>query len=126
LYAKIISLDIDENPIDEIEGLVTGGSVNLDGDSTVRRTCSLTMVAKDIEINDYYWGLKTKFRLELGLTNNLTGDYDPALGIYPQVQWFPMGTYVLNSFNSSVSGANYTISVSGKDKMCMLNGDLGG
>lgn len=126
LYAKIISLDIDENPVDEIEGLVTGGSVNLDGDSSVRRTCSIQMVAKDVDIKDYYWTLKTKFKLELGLSNNLTEDYSPALGSYPYVQWFSMGTYVIGSFSTSISGASCNISISGKDKMCMLNGDLGG
>ena len=126
LYAKIIALDINENPIDEIEGLVTGGSINLDGDSSVRRTCNLSMISKNININDYYWGIKTKFKLEIGLSNNLTNEYNPALGVYPFVQWFAMGVYVIASFNASTNGAVLTISISGKDKMCMLNGDLGG
>lgn len=126
MFAKIISLDINENSLDEIQGKVTGGSVNLDGTSTVRRTCSLNMVAKDISINDYYWCLKTKFRLEIGLKNILTGDYSSDTGKYPDIVWFPMGTFILTQFNTQLNTNNVTISLQGKDKMCMLNGDLGG
>ena len=75
IYARIIALDINENPIDQIEGRVTGGSINIDGNSTVRRTCSLTLVSDQVDINDFYWGIKTKFRLFIGLQNNLVGDY---------------------------------------------------
>ena len=42
-FARIISLDFDENPLEQIEGRVTGGSVNIDGTSAVRRSCSLSM-----------------------------------------------------------------------------------
>ena len=38
-YVKITLLDWEENPIEEIQGLTTGGSINLNGDSAVRRTC---------------------------------------------------------------------------------------
>lgn len=126
MYAKIISLDVNENSIDEIQGKVTGGSVNIDGTSSVRRTCSLTVIAQDVEINDYYWGLKTKFKLEIGLKNKLSGDYSANLGRYPDIVWFPMGTFILTAFNTSLSTNSITISLSGKDKMSMLNGDLGG
>jgi hypothetical protein len=67
VYAKITALTIDEYPINAIEGKVTGGNISLDGASTVRRTCSLTLVAEDVNIQDYYWGLNTKFKLEIGL-----------------------------------------------------------
>jgi hypothetical protein len=45
IYARIIALTLEEAPIETIEGRVTEGSINIDGDSSVRRTCSLTMVA---------------------------------------------------------------------------------
>ena len=45
IYAKVVALDLDENPIEEIQGRVTQGSVPVDGNSSVRRTCSLTLVA---------------------------------------------------------------------------------
>lgn len=118
-FARITSLTWDENPIERIEGQVTAGSVNIDGSSAVRRTCSLSLVSKDININNYYWGLQTKFILEVGVKNLINSEY-------PDIIWFPMGIYVITSFNTSVQANNCTISISGKDKMCMLNGDLGG
>jgi hypothetical protein len=45
IYARIIALDFKESPIETIEGRVTQGSINIDGASAVRRTCSLTLVA---------------------------------------------------------------------------------
>ena len=50
IYAKLISLDLNEYPIEQIEGRVTQGSINVDGSSAVRRTCNLTLVAKDLNI----------------------------------------------------------------------------
>ena len=118
-FARITALTQKEQPIEYIEGKVTGGSVNVDGNSAVRRTCSLTMVAKDLDINSFYWGLKNKFKLEVGIKNNI----DPR---YPEIIWFPQGLYVITSFNTSQSTNNFTVSISGKDKMCLINGDLGG
>lgn len=118
-YAKIIALSIDETPLETIEGRITQGSVNLDGDSAVRRTCSLTMVAQNFDYSSYLWGLNTKFKLEVGLENNI----DPS---YPDIIWFKQGTYIISSFNTASSTNNFTITIQGKDKMCALNGEVGG
>jgi hypothetical protein len=45
VYAKIVSLNIHEEPIESIEGRVTGGSISIDGSSSVRRSCNLTLVS---------------------------------------------------------------------------------
>ena len=119
IYAKIISLDLEENPIEQVEGTVTSGSVNVDGASAVRRTCSLQMVAQDIKINEYYWGLNTKFKLEIGIENKIDSNY-------PKIIWFKMGTYVITSFSVSYTTNSANISLQGKDKMCLLNGEVGG
>lgn len=118
-FIRIISLDFNENPLEQIEGRATGGSVNIDGTSAVRRSCSLTMVAENLDINNFYWGIKNKFKLEVGLTNNINPNY-------PNIIWFPLGIYIITSFSTSYSTNNYTISISGKDKMCLLNGEMGG
>ena len=119
VYAKIIALTFDEDPTEEITGKVTQGSINIDGDSAVRRSCSVSLVAKDVNINEFYWGLNTKFKLYIGLKNHI----DPQ---YEDIIWFKQGTFLINSFNTSLSTNNYTISISGRDKMCLLNGDIGG
>ena len=74
IYARITALQFNETPIESIEGKVTGGSINIDGSSALRRTCSLTMVAEDVNYNEYYWGLKTKFKLEIGIQNSIAYD----------------------------------------------------
>ena len=119
ISAKIISLSFDEKPLEQIEGRVTSGSINIDGTSTVRRTCNLTLIAKDVNITDFYWGVSNKFTLEIGLKNNINKEY-------PNIIWFKQGIYVITSFNSSLTNSNYTISINGKDKMCLLNGEIGG
>lgn len=118
-FAKVIALDWDENPLEEITGRVTGGSASIDGSSAVRRTCSLSMVAEELNIHDYYWGLNTKFKLQIGLRNNIDDRYE-------DICWFPLGVYVISSFSTAQSTNNYTVNIQGKDKMCLLNGELGG
>ena len=118
-YAKIILLTWDENPVYEIQGKITSGSINIDGASAVRRTCSLTMVSPDVDITNTYWALKNKFKLEVGVENEVDSQY-------PEIIWFKQGTYVFTSLNMNVQSNNFTISLNGKDKMCLLNGEVGG
>lgn len=127
LFARVIALNVEEEPIDQIEGRITSGSINIDGSSVIRRTCSLSMISDNIDINDFYWGIKTKFKLEIGLKNTLTNQYAPGPeSAYPEIMWFPQGYYIVSTFSTSISTNGCTISIQGKDKMCMLNGDLGG
>ena len=119
IYARITSLRFDEAPIEAIEGRVTGGSINLDGASALRRSCSLSMTAEKFNHSSYSWGLNTKFKLEIGVENKIDDSY-------PAVIWFKQGTYLITSFSTSNSTNNFTVFISGKDKMCLLNGELGG
>ena len=119
IYARILALNFQEMPLEQIEGKVTSGSINIDGASAIRRTCSLSLVAKDLNINEIYWGLQNKFKLEIGIKNFIDEDY-------PDIIWFPQGVYVITGFNTTQNTNNYTVSISGKDKMCLLNGDIGG
>ena len=114
-FVRLIALTFQEEPIETIEGLATSGSINLDGKSSVRRTCSLSLITDQLNINNYYWGFKSKFKLEIGIKDS-----------NEEIQWFPQGIFIITTFNQNYSVNNYTISITGKDKMCMLNGDLGG
>ena len=119
IYARITALTFDERPIETIEGRITQGSINVDGVAAVRRSCSLTMVANDFNYQNYYWGINTKFKLEVGVENFI----NPA---YPDIIWFKQGIYIFTSFNTSRSTNNFNISLQGKDKMCLLDGSVGG
>ena len=118
-YVRLIALTIDEHPIETIEGRATQGNLNIDGKSAVRRTCTLSLVANEMNINDFYWGLNSKFKLEIGIKNKVDDTF-------PEIIWFPFGTYLITSFNTSQNINSYNISISGKDKMCLLNGEIGG
>lgn len=119
IFAKITSLNFQENPVESIEGVISTGNINIDGNSIIRRSCNLTLISQNLNFNDAYWGVKTKFKLELGLKNNINSSY-------PEIIWFSQGIYVITSFTTNQATNNYTISIQGKDKMCLLNGDLGG
>lgn len=119
IYAKITALNFDEFPTEEISGKVTGGSINVDGTSACRRTCSLTLVANEVNINDYYWGLNTKFELQIGLTNRIDEKY-------PDIIWFKEGIYLITTFSTALGISNYTINIQGKDKIGLLDGTIGG
>lgn len=119
VYARVIVLDFSERPLEQIEGRVTQGSINVDGTSAVRRTCSLSLIAEQLDINNFYWGLNNKFKLEVGLKNDIST-------LYPDIIWFPQGLYVFTSLNISQDLSSFNVSISGKDKMCLLNGDISG
>ena len=45
IYVKITVLDAAEQPLRDIEGRVSTGSISVNGSSAVRRTCNSTFVA---------------------------------------------------------------------------------
>lgn len=119
-YARITLLTNKELPIEQIEGRITsGGSISIDGNSAIRRTCSLTMVSQDTNYHAHYWTLKSKFKLEIGIRNNINS-------AYPDIIWFPQGIYVFTSFSTNHSINNFTVSLQGKDKGCLINGEING
>jgi hypothetical protein len=77
------------------------------------------MISNSVNYHEHYWTLKSKFKLEIGIRN----DINPA---YPEIIWFPQGIYVFTSFSTNHSTNNFTISLQGKDKGCLINGELGG
>lgn len=119
VYAKIVSLDFNEQPVVEIQGNVSQGSINIDGSSAVRRTCNLTLVTNQVNVNETDWTLRSKFKVYIGLKNFIDDSYDDII-------WFKQGTFVITSFNSSLNSQGYSLTIQGKDKMCLLNGDVGG
>ena len=119
-YARVTLLNKKELPIEQIEGRITSsGSVNIDGNSAIRRSCSLTMVSESTNYHEHYWTLKSKFKLEVGIKNTINPNY-------PEIIWFPQGIYVFTSFSPSYSVNNFTISLQGKDKGCLINGEISG
>jgi hypothetical protein len=121
IYAKVVALDFNDLVVEEITGKVTSGSININGTSAVRRTFNLSMISdiNNVKINDFYWGLNTKIKLEIGVKNDINPNY-------PDIIWFNQGIYFITGFSTSITANTYNISINGKDKMCLLDGTLGG
>ncbi len=125
-YAKIIVLSfVDEKPLREIQGIATAGSITVNGQAALRRTISLTVsgVENENDINNIenIISINKKVKIEVGLENPFE-DYKN----YGDIIWFPLGTYVINQATTSTTASSANISISGKDKMCMLDGTCGG
>lgn len=124
-YVQLTLLDWDENPIKEIQGEVSGGSISMDGSSSIRRTCSLTTSVSaqgySVDDADDDFAINKKVFVEVGIKN-----YTKEYSEYP-ILWFPQGLFFIKSCtcNSSATGA-VNISLSLIDKMAMLNGVAGG
>ena len=100
IYAEIFALNSNEEIIESIEGYITQGNINIDGESSVRRTCNLTLVANELNIHEYYWGLHTKFKLRIGIKNEINSKY-------PDIIWFKQGVFIISNFTTSSCSASH-------------------
>lgn len=123
-FVKITVLSWIEKPIQNIEGRVISANINIDGQSIIRRTATLSIVIDDL-INDItnienLLSINKKINLQIGFLNTTQQyqDYDYL--------WFPLGVYVVTSNSISHSDTGLVASLQLKDKMCLLNGECGG
>lgn len=124
-YLKIELLDFKENPISEIQGRATSGTINIDGDSSVRRTCNLSLVVDesnyDLTNPDNIISINKKVRISCGYRN-----FNNSYKHYGEILWFPLGVFIILSSSMSHNTSSTTVNITGKDKMCLLNGECGG
>lgn len=124
-YMKITLLNWAEDPLQEIEGNLTGGSISKDGSSSIRRTGQLSATVDagsyDVANMNNMFSINKKIFLEIGIKN-----YTNLYPEYP-ILWFPQGVFIISSFSASASSSSaLNLSVSIKDKMALLNGEAGG
>ena len=123
-YVKITILDWNENPLQDLTGRATGGSINLDGSSAIRRTANISVFLSKTENNitnpNHLLSVNKKVSIAIGIENT-TDKYTQ----YDKL-WFPMGVYVIISASLSHSTGGVTVSLQLKDKMVLLNGECGG
>ena len=105
--------------VGEVQGNATGGSININATSAVRRTCNIDMIITDssflISESSKIW-MDKWFKLELGIRSIKTGE----------IVWFNKGIYAINNPSVSLNLSGKTLSLSGLDLMCTLDGTLGG
>lgn len=124
-YIKMTLLDWQERPIKDIEGEISSGSITKNGSSPVRRSANLSCA---VDAHSYDpaslqsdFSINKKIFIEIGILNE-TDKYPD----YP-IFWFPEGVFFISSFSiNASSGSSTNISLTLKDKMAMLNGEIGG
>ena len=124
-YVKLQVFNFQEKPLREIQGIATAGNITVNGSSAVRRTINLTMVSpadeNDLSNIDNIISANKKIKVELGVKNPFN-DYK----FYGDIIWFPVGYFLITEAQSSTSATTATITLKGKDKMCLLDGTIGG
>ena len=103
----------------------SSGSLTKDGSSSVRRTMTLTVNLDGGEYDstslDMDFSLNKKVFVELGVKND-TDEWTQ----YP-ILWFPQGVFFINKASmSSSASSSVSLTLNLRDKMSMLNGDVGG
>jgi hypothetical protein len=58
------------------------------------------LVANDLNINEFYWGIRHKFKLEIGLSNDIEPNYENII-------WFPQGIFLISNFDVNFSLKKY-------------------
>ena len=117
-----------------IQGRVTGGNINLSGTSAIRRNGSLSLIVAEDDtfyevdkINNWL-SLNKKVKIEIGFNITEIAQDENILfeGKHINRIWFPLGIFVIKnpSLNRSLSGLTLSLTLS--DKMCLLNGEVGG
>lgn len=129
----VYNLNDYENKLGSIEGLVTGGNINVDGKSSVRRNGSLSLVVnEDDDIN----GLTISNLLDTG--NNIIAtnreveifigveDIDGVISDSCDIYEFKQGRFVMKNASITHNTQGLNISLTLSDLMSKLNGDIGG
>lgn len=124
-YVKITVLNWDEEPLQEVQGMIIDGNLNINGDSAMRRTINLTAAFKDssfsqvTDVNNIF-SINKKIFIEKGIK-------DPtATYLADPIYWFPLGEFIINNCSTSHDTNNVSVSIQAQDKMCLLNGTCGG
>ena len=143
IFIRIAVLDFKtESVIANIEGKSTGGNININGSSAMRRTMSCSLVAdpqgiqlqgktgyrqySNITEVENIISLNKKIRVEVGISNILKKNLMYNAYSKYDIIWFPQGTYVIKAASIAQNNAGINISLTLNDKTSLLNGDMGG
>lgn len=115
-HAKIEVLNNNETIMDSIEGIINGGSSNIDGSSDIRRTCSFTIVPtyrQEIKVNETsnIW-INKSIKMQIGIEDLKTGN----------IKWWSQGYYVFTDTSGTYDVNTNTLQVNCADFMALLDG----
>lgn len=118
---KVELLNFNFQTINSLEGKTTSGSIEVDANADIRRTCNLSLVAKDIDENMVVEGgqlwLDKYIKVYQGIDDPRNNN---------ETVWWNMGIFLINNPNTVYSAADHTISFEGLDLMAKLTGRRNG
>lgn len=114
-YAKIEVLNKDFIIVDDFVGNITDGSISIDANSDIRRTCNISLVVTDssfeIKPDGKIW-LDKYVRIYTGIDDMFSG----------KTVWFNHGIFLINAPSWNYNGSNNSVSFQGLDLMAKLTG----
>lgn len=115
LHIKLNILNFDFNILDSIEGNNLEGTVKVDANSDIRRTCDLSFVVTDSSLNVQVGGqiwLDKLIQVYVGVDDIRTGE----------IAWTNMGIYLINQPTYNYDAETHTMSFEGLDLMAKMTG----
>ena len=114
-YVRIELLNYQMQTVDLLEGVCTGGSISIDANADIRRTCDLTLVINNSSFNVESGGriwLDRYIRIWIGIVSLITGE----------VEYTNCGVYIIDAPSYNYDAATNTLSLSLLDLMAKLTG----
>lgn len=115
LYIKVDLLNFDYMMVGSLEGNVISGSININANSDLRRSCNISLVVTDstfeVEPGGKIW-LDKLIRIRVGIDDIRTGD----------IAWTNMGMYMINQPSYSYDADTHILSFQGVDLVARLTG----
>lgn len=119
LFIKIEVLDFNMNIIDEISGYCIDGSISIDADADIRRTCRIEMVVNNesliVQEGSDIW-LDRYIKLYVGIRHIST----------QKIVWYNCGVYLVNKPDTTYSADQRQLAFEGVDLMAKLTGARNG
>lgn len=114
-YIRVNLLNFQFLTVDSLEGNLLKGSVSIDANSDMRRTCNIELVVTDSSYNVQAGGkiwLDKYIQIYVGIDDIRTGE----------TSWTNMGIYLINQPSYSYDAQTHTLSFQGVDLMAKLTG----
>ena len=114
-YLKINLLNFDYLTVDSLEGSVVTGSIQINSDSDIRRTCDISLVVTDssfdVQAGGEIW-IDKLIQIYVGVQNLHTSE----------IEWTNMGIYLINQPSYQYDAVTHTLTFSGVDLMSRMTG----
>lgn len=117
---KVSVLNFNFQTVSSFEGRLVDGSISIDADNDIRRTCNVTLAIKNvsrvISPGGEIW-LDKYIRIYEGI-DNPKNNFDTV--------WYTMGTFLINNPNTVFSPTENSVTFEGLDLMAKLTGRRNG